>query len=219
MEQSETPQDPPTPPDAPGKKPQLPDPKGAFAVPESFRMPFFHGKMVTPTAAPSATERQANLRTQEGRRRRRGFLVGLLVGQLLIIALDVGGMLFLRSQPQVRLRAPIGVPSIVFLGMAAGAAVVLVAVALIYGVLALRGLFGRKSRGILAAAGSGIKRLVTTTLALGVSIGVIIGTAWFMIPQPEWKPTTDYAKARGLEAFDASKAKVRSILAPGPRGQ
>jgi hypothetical protein len=173
--------------------------------------------MVTPTAAPSAKERAWNLARQQKRRRRRGFLTGLLVGQVLILALDLGGELFLRTHPHFKLQAPIRVASIVFLGMAAGAAVLILAVLLIYAGMGLRSLFRPKSGGVVAAAGGGIKRVVLTVLALGVSMAVILGTAWFMIPAVEWKPTVDFARGKGVEALEASKAKVRSMFHRTPR--
>src|SRR5438105_1153692 len=109
MEQPETPQEPaPAPaPAAPPPRPELPDPHGALPIPDQFRLPF-HGMMSTPTAVPSATERRYNLSLLEKRKRRRGFLMGLLAGQLLIMAMDYGGAWFLRSHPQVKLQAPVG---------------------------------------------------------------------------------------------------------------
>lgn len=218
MEQPETPQDPevpPIPPSADGPevpvKPKLPDPGQALAIPDHFRLPF-HGKMVTPTAAPSAMERAWHLAQQQKRRRRRGFLTGLLSGQLLIVALDLGGEFFLRTHPHVKLQAPIRVASIVFLGMAVGAAVMILAVILIYIGMALRATFRRTSAGAVAAAGGGIRRVVLTTLALGVSIGVILGTAWFMIPPAEWKPTVEFARGKGVEALEGSKARMRAMF-------
>ena len=114
------------------------------------------------------------------KRRRRGFLLGLLAGQILIIALDVGGTLLLKARPHVRIQAPFGVPSIVFLGMAIGAAIMILAVAWI-------ALVSR--RGFLR-----------TAAAMGLTIGVIVGTAWFMIPEPEWAPTLRFAQEQGLKA-------------------
>jgi len=193
---------------------QLPDHKNAFAVPEKFRLPF-HGKMVTPTVVPGAMERAYQLIQEQKRRRRRGFLTGLLVGQLVIIALDLGGELYLRTHPNVKLQAPIRVASIVFLGMASGAAVMVAGVSVIYMALGLRAVFGRKSPGVIAAAGGGIKRIVLTVLALGVSMGVVLGTAWFMIPAPEWKPTAEFARDKGVRLVEASKSKVRSMFSRG----
>jgi hypothetical protein len=195
-------------------KVELPDHKKAIPIPEQFRLPFM-GKMSSPTSVPSAAQRQHNLDRIKKKRRRRGFLLGLLVGQILIIALDLGGDLFLRTHPHVKLQANIPVSSVVFLGMAAGAAVMIAAVALIYGVMALRGLFGKKSA--VVAVGRGIWRVILTVLALGVTMGVILGTAWFMIPGARWKDTTNFAKDRGVQALDASKATLKGWLKPGAK--
>jgi hypothetical protein len=192
----------------------LPDHKKAIPIPEQFRLPFM-GKMSSPTSVPSAAQRQLNLERLKKDRRRRGFLTGLLVGQLLIIGLDIGGDLFFRMHPHVTLRASVPVSAIVFLGMAAGAAVMILAVALIYGGMALRGLFGKKSA--VAAAGRGLRRVVLTLLALGVTMGVILGTAWFMIPAARWKDTVDFAKERGVQALNASKAALPGWLKSGAR--
>jgi hypothetical protein len=227
MDQPEMPQEPaanpaaepvppPQPPSEPAPRMELPDPKGALPIPEHFRLPF-RGKTETPTAVPSGTQRRFNLDRLKKRARRRGFLTGLLVGQVLIVAMDLGGELFLKTHPHVTLRAKIPVSSIVFLGMAAGAAVMLLAVAMIYGGMGLRGFFGKKPA--VAATGRGIRRVFLTVLALGVTMGVILGTAWFMIPQPKWKDTVDFAKERGVDLLDASKATLRSWFRSAPRAQ
>ena len=148
---------------------------------------------------PSATERRLTLAVQQKRRRRRGFLLGLLAGQILIIALDLGGSLFLKFHPQVKIQAPVGVASIVFLGMSAGAAVMLTALALIYSGMALRGQ-------------GGIRRILQAAIAMTVTIGVIIGTAWFMIPHEEWAPTVRFSKDQGVKVWESSKAGARSMF-------
>jgi len=225
MEQPEIPQEPGTNPPAedaapvPGPAPvpppkiELPDTRNVIPIPEQYRLPFM-GKMATPTAVPSAAQRQFNLDRLQKRRRRRGFLTGLLVGQLLIIGLDLGGDLYLKTHPNVTLRVDLPVSSIVFLGMAAGAAVMILAVGLIYGGMGLRGLFGKKP---VVATGRGIKRILLTVLTLGVTMGVILGTAWFMIPPPKWTATTEYAKDRGRDALEASKGTVKRWWAPAPK--
>jgi hypothetical protein len=163
-------------------------------------------QMDAPVPPPSAAERLQTLNRIQTLRRRRGFLTGLLVGQLIIIALDVGGTWFLRAHPQVKLQAPIGVPSVVFLGMAAGAGVMILGLALISMALGLRRRFRK----------GGLKRLFLTSAALGVSIGVIIGTAWFMIPQPEWRPTLEFARSKSVETLEASRQTMRSLLGLRP---
>jgi hypothetical protein len=216
MEQPEAPQVPPPEPEPPAKA-VLPDPTGTVAIPDHYRMPFFHGKMATPTAVPSATERRRNLVVLQKKRRRRGFLLGLLAGQILIIGLDLGGEFLLRRNPQVKLQAPIPVASIVFLGMATGAAVMIVSVALIFLGMGLRAFFGRRSTTLLTALGHGIQRFFQTSAVLGVTMAVIIGTAWFMIPGAQWKPTIDYTRSQGAKALDASKARVKAFFKPAPR--
>lgn len=216
MEEPEAPPPPPAPgpsePEAAPKPGPLPDPAGAVQIPDHYRMPFFHGKMATPTAVPSATERLRNLMLVQKRKRRRGFLTGLLAGQVLIIALDLGGLWTLHRYPQMKLQAPIGVQAIVFLGMAGGAALMLGVVGLIFTVQGLRAFFGKRSTSLFTAFGRGLKRVFLTGAALGVSMGIILGTAWFMIPGSEWKPTVDYTRSQARSALDASKAKVKSMF-------
>lgn len=211
MEQPETPKGPDPAPPAAAPKPELPDPKGALPIPDHFRLPF-HGIMTTPTAVPSATERRHNLSLLQRRRRRRGFLIGLLVGQFVIIAMDLGGAWYLRAHPNVKLQAPVGVASVVFLGMAIGAAVMIAALGLIFAVLGLRALFSRRDGGLGRKLGRGIGGVIRTAFAMGVSMAVILGTAWFMIPGSEWKSTGDFAKAQGWKAAEQSKATLRSLL-------
>ncbi|HLY11451.1 MAG TPA: hypothetical protein VKW04_19260 [Planctomycetota bacterium] len=216
MEQPETPGAPAPVPatPAPAPKTELPDPKGALPIPDQFRLPF-HGKMATPTAVPSATERRFNLSILQKRRRRRGFLIGLLSGQLLILAMDFGGTWFLHTHPHVKLQAPIGVAAVVYLGMAIGGAVMIAALALIFSGLGLRALFGRRTVGLATAIGRGVQRVVQTTVVLGVSMAVILGTAWFMIPGDEWMKTGEFAKTQGRKMVAASMVRLKSILKPG----
>jgi hypothetical protein len=213
MEQSEKPETPG--PNPPPPRVELPDPQGALGIPDQYRLPL-HGKMVTPTAAPSAAERTRNLEMLRRRRRRRGFLVGLLAGQLLILALDYGGTWLLRTHPQVKLQAPVGVPAIVFLGMAIGAAAMLALLALIFAFLGLRALFGPRRTGLATAIGRGIGRVFLTTVTLGLTMGVILGTAWFMIPGPEWTATRDFAREQGRKAAEAARGQFKVLGRPAP---
>jgi hypothetical protein len=58
------------------RKVKLPDHKDAFAIPDKWRLPF-HGKMVTPTAVPSPSERRLHIDLADKRRRQRKILIGL----------------------------------------------------------------------------------------------------------------------------------------------
>jgi len=203
---------PPVPPE-PQARVDLPDPKGALAIPDQMRLPF-HGKMVTPTSVPSAAERAYNLHRLQRRKRRRGFLVGLLCGQLLILAMDLGGSWFLRTHPHVHLKAPIGVEAVVFLGMALGSAVMIVALSVIFAGLGLRALFGRREGGLAAAVGRGLRRVVATVLVLGTSMAVILGTAWVLIPREEWRPTSEFVRGKARALAEASASTLRSLVRP-----
>ena len=75
-----------------GLKVQLPDHKDAYPIPDKWRLPF-HGKMVTPTAVPSPSERRMQIDLVEKRRRQREVLVGL--GIAVAIAAVLGGILLL----------------------------------------------------------------------------------------------------------------------------
>src|SRR5579862_6388138 len=214
MEQPETPQEPASAPEPAAAPKELPDPKGALPIPDHFRLPF-HGKMATPTAVPSATERRYNLSLLQKRRRRRGFLTGLLAGQILIMAMDAGGTWFFRTHPHVKLQAPVGVQAVVFLGMAIGGGLMLAALALIFAVLGLRALLGKRSVGLGTAAGRGIARVFQTAFVLGLSMAVILGTAWFMIPGDEWAKTGAFAKDQGRRVVDSAKSRLKSMVRSG----
>jgi hypothetical protein len=214
MEQPQTPQDPGPAPDPAAAPKELPDPRGALPIPDHFRLPF-HGKMATPTAVPSATERRYNLSLLQKRKRRRGFLTGLLAGQLLIMAMDFGGTWVLRSHPQVKLQAPIGVQAVVFLGMAIGGVVMIAGLALIFAGLGLRALFGPRRVSLGRAAARGIARVFQTAFVLGLSMAVILGTAWFMIPGDEWAKTGTFARDQGRKVLAATKSRVKSMFTAG----
>lgn len=129
------------------------------------------------------------------RSKARAFLTGLLAGQLLILLLDLGGGFLLRSF-KGRVKVPIPLEAIVFIGMTAG--IVLTAL-LIFFALGVRGLgwtFGKKDVGFFSAVGRGIRSTLQAAGALGLTLGIVGGTAWFMIPRAEWKPTVRFMDAQ-----------------------
>lgn len=90
---------------------QLPDPKGALPIPAHFRLPF-QGKMETPTAVPSPTQRRYHIDTVKRRRRKRAILGVLVALEIAVLILNVA----LRTTPAV------------FAATAAGATVMLAAI-------------------------------------------------------------------------------------------
>lgn len=85
MEQRET----------PGRA-QLPDPKGVLPIPDHFRLPF-QGKMETPTAVPSPTQRRYHIDIVNRRRRKRAILGILAAAEIGILITLVA----LRTTPVV----------------------------------------------------------------------------------------------------------------------
>lgn len=205
----------PTPSETPPPPPALPDPGPKPGVPAEFRFPF-HGKMEPPTTVmKTREEREAERNAVQKKKRLRGFLLGLLVGQLLVIAIDLGGAAALHFfKHKVRVNAPIPFEALVFVGMSTG---ILATALLILAVLGLQGagwLFGRKKVGFFTAVFRGFKRVVKAAWALGLTIGVVAGTAWLMIPGSEWSRTGAYFKEKGLEGRDRAKSWLKGLLTP-----
>ena len=164
------------------------------------------------TEKPSARERRAALQTGQKRKRLRGFLYGLLAGQILILLLDVGGKALLSLlKDRVRFNGPVGLEALVFIGMAAG---ILITALLLFVVLGLQGVgwaFGKKKTGFFTALGRGAKRAFQATWALGLTLGVIGGTAWFMIPGAEWRPTIDYLDGQKTRVEEKAKGWIDGL--------
>lgn len=200
------------PPEGEAPKNPLPDPGDAPMAPPEERYPF-HGKMVTPTAAPSQSARMENLQQKHKAKRRKSFLIGLLAGQILILALDFGGKLVLHLLRDTL--KPVGdltLEARVFLGMTAG---IVFTGLLIFFVLGLQGaswLFGKKKVGFLTAVGRGIKRTFKAAWAVGLTLGIIGGTAWFLVPVA----AQDYLKKKGKEVVDQGKGWIKERIQRKP---
>lgn len=107
----------------------------------------------------------------------RGFFQGLLIGQVLIIALNFGFPLLLRylkDQIAVSPGMPLGV--LIFMGMLGGILLTAVIVALMLLVSAVRG----------GNFWSGCARLFKAGAAIGFTAAVLGGTALVMIPMGQW---------------------------------
>jgi hypothetical protein len=181
-----------------------------MAPPEE-RYPF-HGKMTAPTAVPSATERLKNLNQKDKAKRRRRFLAALLAGQIFVLLLDIGGeavLHLLRNKLQYRGAFPLR--SMVFLGMTSMIAAIGLLVFLVLGYKgASRVLGGGQRIGFFTALGVGIRRVWNEAWALGLILGVIGGTAWFLIPAAG----RDDLKAKGREVVEKSGTWIKEKVTP-----
>lgn len=193
-----------------------PDPWTSWQAPAENRLPL-QGKTASPTSAPSAEERAAALGRSQRARRLRGFLWGLLAGQLLIIAMDFGGELLIRLlHHKVRFQPPPGmsVRSLVFIGMTAGIAITGLFIFLLLGLSGAGYVLGKKKAGLFTAVGRGARRVFKAAWALGLTLGVIGGTAWFLIPRPQWKPTAEYLRTQGEKGYKGARDWVEDSLKP-----
>jgi len=201
-------------------KPALPPPDAwtSWQTPAEHRLPL-EGKMRSPTSVPSAEERAAALNRARRGRRRRGFLLGLLAGQLLIIAMDFGGEALIRLlHHKVRFQPPPGmsVRSLVFLGMSAGIVITALIIFLVLGMSGAGYVLGSRKAGLFTAVGRGIRRVFKAAWALGLTLGVVGGTAWFLIPRPQWKPTAQYMQNQGEKGYRGARDWVETLLKPPP---
>lgn len=166
---------------------------------------------------PTAKERQAAIHAGQKKKRLRGFLYGLLAGQILIIALDLGGSLLLHLfKDRLRMNAPVTLQALVFIGMAAGIVMTALLIFFVLGLQTLGSAFGKKKVGFFTAVGRGMKNAFKAAWALGLTLGVIGGTAWFMIPAREWRPTADYLDLQRGKAVDKGREFFRELL-PGKK--
>jgi hypothetical protein len=166
---------------------------------------------------PSAAERRAAIETGQKTKRRKGFIMGLFVGQLLIVGIDLGfHFLIPIIEKRYQFHSPIPIQSLVFIGMTAG---IFMTGLLIFFILGLQGagyVLGKKKVGFFTAVGRGMKRVFKAAWALGLTLGVIGGTAWFMIPGPSWKPTQNYLVEQKDKAVDKAKTFAEDLLKKKP---
>lgn len=180
------------------------------------------GPMNQPPA--DGARRSAGLRRpgDAGRgRRRRGFWLGLLAGALAVVALDYGGEWALRAlQPTLQFRPPPGMSlrSVVFIGMVTGIALTGVLILLTLGWSGASYVLGPRRTGPLRALLRGARRLAGAAWALGLTLGVVGGTAWFLIPRPERGPTADYLRTRGEEGLRKGRGWIQDALPPPAEG-
>lgn len=155
-------------------------------------------------------------RPAAARKRRGGWLLGVLVGGLLVAALDFGGEAALARWSHVRLRGPLSLRAWVAVGMIGGIGLGAVLLFFLWGFHSARETLGGKV-GFFRALGRGIKHFFQTAWAVGLTLGVVGGTAWFLVPPPERGPAVDYVRDEGQKAVDKAKRMAEDALTPAPK--
>lgn len=169
---------------------------------------------------PSAEERRAAIEAGQKTKRRKGFILGLFVGQLIIVGIDLGFSLLLPIiEKKYRFNSPLPIQSLVFIGMTAGIVMTALLIFFVLGFQSASYVFGKKQVGIFTAVGRGMKRVFKAAWALGLTLGVIGGTAWFMIPGVWWRPTADYLDQHRKDAVEKIKQKAEDLLKPAPKAE
>lgn len=160
--------------------------------------------------------------TREGTlrgRRRRGFWLGLGAGALLVVALDYGGewvLVLLSSRYRFHPPAGMSLRSAVFLGMIAGIALTGGGILLTLGWSGAGYLLGPRRIGPFRALARGARRLAQAAWALGLTLGVVGGTAWFLIPRPERPLTLEYLRTRREEGLQKGREWMEGLRSPSP---
>lgn len=166
---------------------------------------------------PTREERMAKINETQKGRGRRGFLIGLLAGQVLIVAMDFGGELLIHLlRDKVTFNAPIPLRAVVFIGMTAGIVMTGLLILFILGLQGAGYVVGKKKVGFFTAVGRGMKRLWKAAWAVGLTLSVVGGTAWFLIPRKEWKPTAEWMQDKGDKAYQGAKGVVEKVIKPSP---
>ena len=204
-------------PDSPSEKsegkPALPEPKNEYTMPEKRRMPL-HGKVEPPSVqGKSARERLALMEENKKKKKRKGFLFGLWAGQLMILALSLGGERVLAFFPNHDVELPFRL--VVFAGIAASLLLVGMLIDLLLFFQALGCLFSPKGKKFGRALWNGIRRVARASFAWGATVLVFCGTSAATIPMEQWKPSVERMKVEGEKLFEQIKEGVSASPPPG----
>jgi hypothetical protein len=152
----------------------------------------------------TAMDRRRQLEAKRRSRTRRGFLVGLLVGQALVLAVNLGVPQLAKLAPdRMRFESTMQLPLLVLLGVTAGIAFIAALIVLLLVVTGVVGLFTRGSivRGMVRA-GKAVVAIVLTTAVVG-------GTAFMMIPREHWRGVPAEAKRLGEKGWEQVRATFK----------
>ena len=167
--------------------------------------------------SPSSRHRRGGIRKTQRGRSRRGFLYGLLFGQVLILTLVFGGRALLHHlRGRVEIHGPLSLEAMVFLGMFGGIVFTALLIFLILGLQGAGYVLGKRKVGPFRAIARGATRCFKATWAVGLTVGVIGGTAWFLVPQSERKPTIDYVEDQGTKAIEKTRTLLTGNEAENP---
>jgi len=145
------------------------------------------GKMSPPTVPPhSARERRGALNEAQRGKRRRSFLIGLVVGQILVVGLSFGGEALLQLRPDLKLTLSPRV--LVWAGVTSGIVFTGILIGFLMTVQALVYMIRPRGKPLGTALGNGVKRIVRATLSLATTLIVLSGSALATIPYSQWRP-------------------------------
>lgn len=188
----------------------LPEPAATANLPPQLRWPL-EGRMEPPTVPPqTARERRAEIRTVQKRRSRRGFLLGLLVGQALIVGIIFGGDQLLRLRPDLQIGLPLRL--LVLLGVTGGLVFTGAFIALLLSFQALGYVFRPRGKPFLAALGNGMRRVGRAFGAMLLTLLVLGGTAAATIPPEDWKPNAKFVRSRAREAVRRAPPWIHNLI-------
>lgn len=144
----------------------------------------------------TSEERLAEIQAKRRARARRGFLFGLLAGQIVIVGVNLGIPLLLRlAQANVA-----DLPLLICAGILGGVALMGFVIGSLLAISGMVGIFHGGS------VWRGLRRAGRAAAALGLTAIFLGGTAFLMIPPEEWSAVPGKAHSMAVDAWN----RVRS---------
>ena len=201
-----------TPEPKPDKDQKLPKPKNEYGIPANKRLPL-HGKMQPPTVHDlSAKERLWLMEENKKKKKRKGFVLGLWVGQLLILLLSFGGEALLRLFPNYNVELPF--PLVVFAGISVSLLFMGILIDLLLFFQAVGYLIRPKGKKFGRALWNGIRRVMRASFSWGITVLVFCGTSLATIPMDQWGSSADRLKEESVKVYEQIKERV--LTSPPP---